>query len=222
MTTIITIEAVGQVGQLSAIEIPQLKSTGRTPDDFVPASWRIIKSVKGELNDDNLPDYVMIIEVKNDVLKKNAIDTFRNEVPRLLAVLLSDKKKLRLDIQTHTVILPSAFGGNFDPIEFNEPLAINDLEKTLTISMYGGLRQRWSVNYTFGKQGIEWVMLTADKSVYDSTSDEEDYQSYEFDFMTKKVKEGKTGQVKDFTWDKKLTLKNFEPFENEILPDIRI
>ena len=222
LTLITTIDTFGQLRQLTTIEIPQLKSNGKNQTDFVPDSWRILKSVKGELNGDNVADYVMILGLKNEILHKSEIDTFRNEVPRLFVILLSDKQTLKLDIQSDKIILPSAFGGNFDPIEFNEPLIINELNKTVTISMYGGLRERWAVDYTFKKQETNWIMITSDARVYDSTSNDEDVFNYSFDFKTKKVKDNKTGRIKRLHWDKKLMLKDFEPFKNEVLPDIRI
>ena len=222
LTSVATLNTYGQLGQLTTIEIPQLKSKGENQTDFVPDNWRILKSVNGKLNDDNITDYVMILGLKNEILHKNKIDTFRNVVPRLFVILLSEKQVLKLDIQSHKIILPSAFGGNFDPIEFNEPLTINEIDKSVTISMYGGLRERWTVDYTFKKRGPDWIMLTADTKVYDSSSNDEDVYNYSFDFTTKKVKDNKTGQKKQLNWDKKLKLRDFEPFENEVLPDFRL
>jgi hypothetical protein len=188
----------------------------------LPSLWKIIFSVKGDLNGDNRPDYAMILGVKNEVLLKNDIDTVRNEVPRLLVILLSEKNKLKVDLQTHKIILPSAFGGNFDPIEFNDPLTIDEKSKALIVTMYGGLRELWSINYKFTKNKTEWTLASADKRTYDSTAPEKDLSNFTFDFENKKWKDNKNGKAGALTWDKKLKLKDIEPFENEIMLDIRI
>lgn len=222
LLTIITIDAFAQNGKLTTIEIPQIKEVGANRSEFVPESWRILNTAEGELNGDGTTDYVMIFGIKNDILLQNDIDTFRNEVPRILVILLSDKNEWRADVQSFRVVLPSAFGGFFDPIGLTNPLTINNHEKTLTISMYGGNRQRWSINYTFKRNDTDWILVAADKIEYDSASPDVSIVNYSFDFDAKEVKDNNTGQVKNLNWDKQLNLKDFEPFENEVMTGIRI
>lgn len=212
-----------QSGTLVNIEIPQIKGTGKTVNDFVPASWHILDSASGDVNGDTKPDYVIILGLTNSELLKNDIDTARNEVPRLLVVLVSDKKELKVDQQTHKLILPSAFGGNFDPIEMNECLSIDTKNKSISVSMYGGLRERWKIHYSFQKDKSDWILYSATLSTYDSTAPDQEY-SYDctFDFVDKKVTDHVTKEIHDFTWNKVLKLTDLKPFENEIMPGVRI
>jgi len=226
ITTILFISnfsSFSQSGTPFRIEIPQIQGSGKTVKDFIPASWHILDSVSGDLNDDAKPDYLLILGVKNKELVKHNIDTVRNEVPRLLVVLLSDKKKLKVDQQTDKLILPSGFGGNFDPIEMTEALSIDAKNKSITVSMYGGLRERWVIHYVFKKDNLDWTLHSATLSTYDSTAPDQEF-TYDstFDFVNKKVTDNITKQSHELTWTKVLKLKDMGPFENEIAPGIRI
>lgn len=212
-----------QSGTLFYIEIPQIQGSGKTVNDFVPDLWHILESASGDLNGDTKPDYVLILGVTNKELAKHDIDTVRNEVPRLLVVLVSDKETLKVDQQTHKLILPSVFGGNFDPIEMNDPLSIDEKNKSIAVFMYGGLRERWAIHYVFQKDASDWTLHSATLSTYDSTGPEQkyDYDST-FDFVNKKVIDNITMKTRELPWSKVLKLTDMMPFENEIVPGIKI
>lgn len=212
-----------QSGTLFYIEIPQIQGSGKTVNDFIPAPWHILESASGDLNGDAKPDYVLILGVTNKELAKHDIDTVRNEVPRVLVVLVSDKGKLKVDQQTHKLVLPSAFGGNFDPLEMNDPLSIDEKNKSITVSMYGGLRERWAIHYTFQKDESDWTLHSATLSRYDSTGPDQEYNyNSTFDFVNKKTTNSLTKEIHELTWTKVLKLADMEPFENEIAPGVKI
>ena len=220
---LINISSFSQSGTPFRIEIPQIQGSGKTVNDFTPASWHILASASGDLNGDTKPDYVLILGVENMELAKHDIDTVRNEVPRLLVVLVSDQKKLKVDQQTHKLIPPSGFGGNFDPIEMNEPLSIDEKNKSITISMYGGSRERWLIRYVFQKDVLDWTLHSAALRTYDSTAPDQDF-TYDstFDLVHKKVTDNITRETRELSWSKELKLTDMEPFANEIMPDVRI
>ncbi|MCU0421037.1 MAG: hypothetical protein MUC38_15420 [Cyclobacteriaceae bacterium] len=216
------IESFGQFLRPDTIIVPPIQKVGRNEMDFVPTSWEILREVSGDLNRDKKKDHVMILGVKNHILVQKNIDTTRNEVPRLLLVLISDRDKWRLEVFSDKAILPSGFGGGFDPIEFNEPLSINEKERSLIISMYGGLRERCTVNYTFKKNRGIWSLFAAEKMVYDSTSPEGHGEYYSIDFVKKEIRSSKTEKIQTLKWRKPPSLKDFRPFEYEIFPGLVI
>lgn len=217
------VSSFSQTGTPVHIDIPQIQGSGKTVNDFIPTRWHILESASGDLNGDARPDYALILGITNKELATHGIDTVRNEVPRLLVVLISDKKELKVDQQTHELILPSGFGGNFDPIEMTEPLSIDTKNKSITVSMYGGLTERWVIHYVFQKDDLDWTLHSATLSTYDSTAPDQafNYDST-FDFVHKKVTDNITKQTHELTWTPVLKLKDMKAFENEIAPGVRI
>jgi hypothetical protein len=190
-----------QSGAPFYIDIPQIQGSGKTVNDFIPARWHILESSGGDLNGDARPDYVLILGVTNKELATHNIDTVRNEVPRLLVVLVSDTKGFKVDQQTHKLILPSAFGGNSDPIKMTEPLSIDTKNKSITVSMYGGSRERWVIHYVFQKEDLDWTLHSATLTTYDSTAPDQafNYDST-FDLVHKKVIDNITKETHELTW----------------------
>jgi hypothetical protein len=205
-----------------AFNIPLIKGVKKNLGEFIPKGWTILKSVSGNLNSDNKPDFVLILGLKKEEILKHQMDTSRNELPRILLIIVTENIYLKVDDQSNTIILPSGGGGGFDPIEYQPPLSIDDKSKTLAVSMYGGLKQRWSLNYTFKKEKTGWTLQTANTSSYDSATPGEDLNNFTFDFKNKKTTNNKTHESTKLNWTTPLKLNKIKPFENEIIPEIWI
>ncbi len=117
-----------------------------TPDDklasFVPAHWQIFAEAIGDLNKDGLNDEALILnhekEVEADVIGADDLP------PRQLIILFQNKDGSFTEVASSSkAVLCKQCGG-----VFGEPFDSMGIEKNvLTLSFYGGSRDRWGYTY---------------------------------------------------------------------------
>lgn len=135
---------------LQETEIPQLPDTGRDFYDFIPDGWWLNDWVQLDFNEDEIPDYVIVIE---------------NEEPnRILFAIAGDGADgYRLDFQDNNLISGDVEGG----IERQSGRDMLTAEGTsftthVTFSHYGDdSKWRWLEEYTYTyRDGVWWLTLS--------------------------------------------------------------
>ncbi len=170
-------------------EYPVLPETGRSIADFIPEGWHLTTdTASGDLNDDLIPDYAVIIQ-KTDTLwlpGDTEEEVFHNielmrerPRPRFLVILLAEEdRRLIFATQSSLVLLPENADGMFvDPLQ---GLIIDS--GMVSIGYYGGLGWRYAASYDFKLHEGRWVLARASKLSY-HTSGELKGSLYQYNFI---------------------------------------
>ena len=210
---------------------PILSKTERNIENFIPLNWKILKSVKGDLNKDSLSDFAVVFQFIDSVKLIN-IDSTSEEVyrdtvitqPRILALFFYNKATKQFDLieQSNTFIL------NHDNPNMDEPLQdINIRNNVLTISFFifmnsGG----WGMSnniYRFRYQDNSFKLIGADYNSTNRGSGKVENRSYNFLTRKELIETGNISNNKLKKQRKKIsilelkTLKTFpKPFTYEI------
>lgn len=162
---------------------PRLITQTTKPIHVIPKNWRVIDSVRGDLNKDNHNDLVLILEHNTAVNEDRAYGNYEIELitetqkPRILAVYFKDaNNKYRLSVQNNDFVLRSEEGGKMgDPFK---GLRIDS--NKLTLSFEGGNDWRWKLNYEFEYVQKQWNLVTANNVYYHKDSGEMVDKQYDF------------------------------------------
>lgn len=213
-------------------KFPILADYGKSAEALVPLNWKIIDSLSGDLNNDNVKDLAFIIEFYRPIKENRAYGDNDTEIitevqrPRILAVYFrrSAKGAYRLSTQNNNFILRSDEGGEMgDPLR---PISIS--ANKLTLSFEGGGNWRWKLNYSFKYQDKEWLLTHANNYAYQEGSDEMNDKQYDFLNNKKTVVSGKisSGTLANETFEQPLNVKPMRTFNSfkkpwtwEIKPD---
>jgi hypothetical protein len=122
--------------------------------EFVPTNFSVLDTISGDLNLDEINDYIL-------VLKKNGEDSLSNVVDnperRPLLILLRDKdNKLKLVRRNNNTVYCIDCGGMMgDPF-----MGITIKNGYFSVEHYGGSAWRWTriITYKFSKQDNEWFL----------------------------------------------------------------
>lgn len=99
---------------------------------LIPQGFKILDSVSGDLNNDGLRDYAIIL--KNNLEEEN-----RDTTRPLLILIQTPKKEFQLYARNDNVVLCKSCGGVFgDPLD-----GVFITNGILTIHHYGGSSWRW-------------------------------------------------------------------------------
>lgn len=142
-------------------EAPQLPSTGKRLEDFVPEGWEVMDSVQLDFNGDAIPDYVGVLEAVSIDMEGYRMYT---DYPRILFAIASDGSDgYRLDFQDVNLIRTRSEGGVFgDPY-----LPLTAEGESFTTHTYGGSAWRWSEDNTYTyREGIWWLALSEETYGY--------------------------------------------------------
>ncbi|ATP56870.1 hypothetical protein CPT03_10460 [Pedobacter ginsengisoli] len=169
-----------------SFKYPILNPQGKTIKSLIPAQWKVIDSVYGDLNNDKVEDLALIYEFYAAVKENRAYGDNTTELiteiqrPRILAVYFKSGRSYKLVTQNNNFILRSEEGGSMgDPLR---PLAITD--NVLNLAFEGGANWRWKLNYSFKYQDKDWQLTKASNYSYHSGSG--DMNSKRYDFVNKK------------------------------------
>ncbi|TDQ06414.1 hypothetical protein [Pedobacter metabolipauper] len=172
--------------QAQSFKYPAMASQGRTIKSLIPAQWKVIDSVYGDLNRDQIADMALILEFYAPVKESRAYGDNTTEIiteiqkPRILAIYFKSGKSYKLAKQNNNFILRSEEGGAMgDPLR---PLHITD--NKLNFLFEGGANWRWKLNYTFKFQNNDWLLTQASNNSYHASSGEMNEKQY--DFVNKK------------------------------------
>jgi hypothetical protein len=128
---------------------------------FIPAGYEVLEFVKGDINQDKLPDFVVACKSKKEA---NGEDLVRP----LLLILQDANKKFKLAKRTDKIIMCAGCGGMMgDPFS-----GIEIKNGNFTIMHYGGSSWRWTKDVTFRFDAAQknWV-LSFEKNLTFHSSD---------------------------------------------------
>ncbi|SMD17397.1 hypothetical protein [Pedobacter nyackensis] len=213
-------------------KFPVLPESGKSAESLIPSNWKIIDSISGDLNNDNIKDFAFVIEFYRPVKENRAYGDNETELiteiqkPRILAIYFkrSAKGAYRMATQNNNFILRSEEGGSMgDPLR---PLAIKS--NKLLLSFEGGGNWRWILNYQFKYLDKDWQLTEANNYTYHSASGEMNDKQYDFVNKKRKVISGKINDTtaSNETFEQPLTVKSLRTFNSfkkpwtwEISPD---
>ncbi len=213
---------------LQSYKYPVLPATGTKIESFVPKGWHVHEKAEGDLNKDNLPDIVVVVEADKAV--KSLKETDNDQQPRILFVAFKQADgSYKLSIQSNESIMLSNEGG-----VFGDPWAGLVIERgTLLVQFYGGSSSRWGYDYRWRFQNNDWFLIGA--TYTSSSTHDASYEKYDFNLITGATEISKgTGEdakgntpkdkVTRITIGKKplLKLKTFKPVQYAIYKEVYI
>jgi hypothetical protein len=189
------------------------KQTGKSPNDFVPKGWQIIKSDTGDLNKDGQDDIVFVME--NSTHKKLEDAPIFTDSARTLLILFKDKEQYTLSTKHTTFIMLGTEGGTM-----GDPFSDLFIKRgVLNIEFLGGSRELWQMKYKFRFQNEGWYLIGEDDSTYDRLTGGFEERSYNYLTHKEKHTKGTEGQVspkrvEEWSDLKKEPLKKFKDFSH--------
>jgi hypothetical protein len=156
---------------------------------FIPKGFEVLNLTNGDINNDKLPDYILICKSK-----KEAED---GGLPRPMMLILQDaNKKHKVAKRSEQIIMCAGCGGimgdPFSGIEINK-------DGTFVIQHYGGSSWRWSkyATFRFDVSTKNWV-LASEKNLTFHASDPNkttrEYSIPENEFLVQKTFDNYTGE----------------------------
>lgn len=199
---------------------PVLPESGKSIATLIPQNWKIIDSVSGDLNNDNIKDIAFVLEFYRPVKENRAYGDNETEIitevqkPRILAVYFrrSEKGVYRLSTQNNNFILRSEEGG-----EMGDPLRpMNITANRLTLSFEGGGNWRWKLNYSFKYQDKDWMLAKANNYAYQEGTGEMNDKQYDFVNNKRTVVSGtvSSGTLASETFEQPLNVKTMRTFNS--------
>ncbi|MFA4868337.1 MAG: hypothetical protein WC623_09075 [Pedobacter sp.] len=199
---------------------PVLPEYGKSADLIVPQNWKIIDSISGDLNNDNVKDIALVLEFYRPVKENRAYGDNTTEIitemqkPRILAIYFrkSVKGSYRISVQNNNFMLRADEGGEMgDPLR---PMSIAD--NKLTLSFEGGGHWRWKLNYSFKFQDKDWKLITANNYAYQQESGETNDKQYDFVKNKKKIISSviNNGTLASETFEQPLNIKTLRTFNS--------
>ena len=176
-----------------SFKYPIVAQQGKTLKSLLPAQWKVIDSVKGDLNNDQVEDLALVIEFYAAVKESRAYGDNDTELitelqkPRILAVYFKQGKNYKLALQNNNFILRSEEGGAMgDPLR---PMSIAN--NALVLNYEGGAGWKWKLNYTFKHNAGNWQLVNAGNCSFQASSGEMTNKEYDFVNRKRKVTIGK-------------------------------
>ncbi len=174
---------------LAQFTFPKLPPQTDKIENIIPKNWKLIDSAKGDLNNDQQVDLVLILEYQTPITETRAygnqeIELIREfQKPRMMAIYFKNRQnnKYKLALQNQDFILRSEEGGKLgDPLK---DIRIDN--NKLTLSFEGGGDWRWKLNYGFQFQGKNWILVNANNIYYNKDSG--DMIDKQYDFIDRKI-----------------------------------
>ena len=163
---------------------PKFINQGNNLADLTPKNWKIIDTVYGDLNSDNVDDLAFVIEyhlpiTENRAYGNNDTDLIKEfQKPRVLVIYFKDKRSgnYKFALQNNNFILRASEGGSMgDPLK-----KINISNQNLHLSFEGGSNWRWKLDYQFNYRNKEWNLVGANNIYYNVGSGEMTERKYNF------------------------------------------
>ena len=182
-----------QLCEAQNLNYPKIVKSGKDKKEFVPKNYIILDSVSADLNKDNEPDFVLVVEskAKMNEIRESYGDSFEEtNHARILIICFKDKNEYRLVESSNSFILRSSEGGVAgDPFK-----GINISPKgILEIEFKGGSNWRWELLYKFRYQENRFKLIGAESENYFSGDGKMD--AWSFNFLSKKIKWTKGNKV---------------------------
>jgi len=211
-------------------EYPEISITAKSLNDFVPKNWKLLKSSKGDINNDKIIDLVFVLEyTDNATITRSSKDFNGNQIidsldskPRILVITTFDPAKgYYRKIEQSNLFIPCEYEGGGQNSDIFEGLIIRNQLIVITIYSMSGVHSQ--TNYKFKIVNNEVVLVGYEESTTYRISG--DFEELIFYFKSKKVKIV-TGNVEskkqEISWKTlhlppKLRLKDFSnPFSMRV------
>lgn len=149
-TPIVLVNSTNQEGSFKQ----DINNLSKDLSEFVPKNYSVLDTVSGDLNIDQIKDYIL-------VLSKNGEDTLSDEIEDyekrpLLILLGTPKNKLQLARRNDNTVYCFNCGGVMgDPY-----VGITIKNGYFSVEHYGGSAWRWTriITYKYSKQDQEWFL----------------------------------------------------------------
>ena len=171
-----------------SFKYPSAPAQGKTIKSLLPAQWKVIDSIKGDLNNDKVEDLALVLEFYAAVKESRAYGDNDSEIieelqkPRMLAVYFKQGKNYKLALQNNNFVLRSEEGS-----EMGDPLRPTKIiDNTLVLNYEGGAGWRWKLSYSFKHVAGDWKLVNAVNCSFQQGS--ELMKKIEYDFLTQKRK----------------------------------
>ena len=129
---------------------------------LLPAKSKVLDAATADLDGDDLADYVVVAEENSGP---------EAEDPTRTVFVIQQKPAGEFAVAARNdraVIAKSSGGAMGDPFD-----AVSAKKKEFTLSHFGGRREKWNANYTFGYSRIDqaWQLIRIDASRWSETAE---------------------------------------------------
>ncbi|WP_256004602.1 hypothetical protein [Pedobacter deserti] len=188
---------------------PTLPVKGKTITNLIPAQWKVVDSVRGDLNADGADDLALVLEFYAAVKENRAYGDSNMELitelqrPRILAIYFQKGRNFLLAGQNNDFLLRAQEGGSLgDPLR-----KLYIANNTLALNFEGGGNWRWTLQYVFGYRDKDWALVSARNYAYHSSSGEMQDKHYDFLTGTKTLSTGNVDSSVTPTLKKEIPLQ---------------
>lgn len=222
LTFILLLTAGRMFGQDFAY--PAIVEKAASLNDFVPKGWSILDSATGDLNNDRLPDAVLVLQHNDSVLlvkNEDFADTVKTQ-PRILAVLFKSATDhlFHLKEQADSFILTHGNVFTDDPYQ-----SVTIKKGILQVDFYwypaGG---NWfhSNVYKFRYQQNDFFLIGAEYEERNKATS--DFNKYSYDFLMKRrvvtigndFRKSRRTEIQPVNIVKMQTIKTLKPYTAEV------
>ena len=170
-----------------AFEYPSFNKTINTMDDLLLSNWFLKDSAAGDLNGDNVPDLVAVVEWKDTIEELRPDKTVNLGSPRILLIFFKNSQTGTFDLvlQHNTFIIRYGEGG-MDPEGYGK-VSIKNKVLDIYYSLMHGL-----ADYKFRYQQNDFYLIGAMNSGVGGGQ----INSWDINFLTKKAKH-EWGEITD-------------------------
>jgi len=161
-----------------AFDYPLFNKSVKTTGELLGSNWFLKDSATGDLNGDNIPDLVAVVEWKDTVEELRPDNTVNLGSPRILLIFFRNSKTENFDLvlQHNTFIIRYGEGG-MDPEAYDKLSISNRVLKIYYSLMHG------EAEYKFRYQQNEFYLIGAKNSGVGGGQ----INSWDINFLTKKA-----------------------------------
>ena len=208
--------------------IPKLKETAQTSLGLVPANWKMISSVMGDLNKDGLEDLVFVIQNTNlekIQIDKEFIGNSTDLNPRVLAIYFWNPKLNRFEKQMQkNNLIPLKDAPNIvDPFDSSDGIEVTKKGILKIRFRFFATMGSWATSghlYKFRYQNNHFSLIGYDR--YELRRNTGETIDYSIDFLSKRMSMSESNIERDkpksvkwtnFELKKLKTLNSFDTFQ---------
>jgi hypothetical protein len=183
-----------QITKAQSFSYPSLNKQVKHIEQIIPAQWKAIDTVFGDLNNDKVDDLALILEFNLPISEHRAYGDNETDLikefqrPRVLVIYFKNAQtgKYYLVTQNNNFILRANEGGSLgDPLK-NISIANN----RLLLQFEGGANWRWILNYEFKYNNKDWNLVKANNIYYHAFTGEMTNNQYNFAERKKRLISG--------------------------------
>jgi hypothetical protein len=142
----------------------KVENTSPDPITFIPAGFELLDSVSGNLDNDNLKDFLLICRPIGEDTLSIAEDSLLHR--KMLILKASAGNQYTLAAQSENAVYCYSCGGMY-----GDPYAGLQIDApTFTIAHYGGAAERWtrSLTFTYEPGTRDWFLTKDESKLFDA------------------------------------------------------